>query len=112
MFSFTQQEKAVLVFLAASIFFGSFFLLLKKGHPELAEVFYLPIKQIIQKKVYINSATQEEWESLPAIGEYRASAIIAERKKRGRFQTTEDVRYVKGIGPYVFNQIKPYLRED
>ena len=112
MFFFTKQEKSVLIFFAVSIFFGSVFFLFKKQHPEFVKVFYLPVKQIVQKKVYINSATQEEWEALPAIGAYRASAIIAEREKRGRFQAIEDVRYVKGVGPYVFNQIKPYLRKD
>lgn len=76
------------------------------------EVFCLPVEQIIRKKVHINSATQEEWEALPAIGAYRASKIVETRESRGRFQSIEDIRYVKGIGPYVFNQIKPYLRED
>ena len=112
MFFFTQQERGVLVFLIVSIFCGSFFLLLEKGHPAFRKAFYLPVKQIIQKKVYINSATQEEWEALPAIGAHRASQIIEERKRQGRFQSIEDVRYVKGVGPYVFNQIKPYLRKD
>lgn len=112
MFSFTQQERSVLIFLVVSIFCGSFFLLLEKNHPAFVKVFYSPVQQIVQKKVYINSAGQEEWESLPAIGAQRASQIIEERERRGRFRSIGDIQYVKGIGPYVFNQIKPYLRED
>lgn len=112
MFYFTIQEKCALLFLAVSIFCGSFFLLMKKQYPPFAEFFYSPIEQIIQQKINIHSATQEEWESLPAIGVYRAKRIVEARTQRGGFRSIDDVRYVKGIGPYVFNQIKPYLCDD
>lgn len=108
MFSFTKQEKSVLIFFVVSIFCGSFFLLVEKKHPDIFEM----VEHVTRKKVYINSATLKDWESLPGVGAHRAVQIIEERKRCGRFQSIEDVRYVKGIGPYVFNKIKPYLRED
>jgi len=112
MFVLTKQEKGVLLFVACSIFLGSVFLLMQKRHPAVLRVFYEPVEQFLAEPVGINTASRDQWQTLPGIGPQRADRIVAERRARGGFARIEDVRYVKGIGPYVFNQIRPYLFMD
>jgi len=108
----TRQEKGVLMFIAFAVFLGSIFVLVQKRHPAFLRVFYDPIEQFLAVPIEINSASQDQWQSLPGIGPQRAQRIVEARRKQGGFASIEDVRYVKGIGPYVFNQIRPYLVRD
>ncbi len=110
--TFTSQEKIAIVFLAAAVFAGSLLSLIKKQHPVFFSQLTADGYRLPRRKINIHSAAQEEWESLPGIGAYRARMIIAERQRRGRFSSVNDVRYVKGIGPHVFNQIKDFLSDD
>lgn len=110
--SFTSQEKLAVLFLAAALFCGSFLLLVQKKHPGLFSMLTAAQPEKFYKKVNIHTAGQEEWESLPGIGSYRASMIVSARQERGGFQSINDVRYVKGIGPYVFNQIRDRLTDE
>jgi competence protein ComEA len=54
----------------------------------------------------INTATKEQLDSLPGIGETRAEAIIQYRTENGAFVTTDELRNVPGIGEDLFNEIK------
>jgi competence protein ComEA len=56
--------------------------------------------------VNINSATQEQLESLNGIGPVKAKAIIDYRAKYGRFTSLEDIKKVSGIGDATFDKIK------
>lgn len=58
------------------------------------------------KKVNINTATQDELESLSGIGEAIASRIIEYREQNGKFSKIEDLQNVKGIGNAKFGRIK------
>jgi competence protein ComEA len=62
--------------------------------------------------ISLNSASQKELEKLPGIGEEKAKAIIAEREKRGRFQSIDDLMDIPGITQKIFIQIRPYLYLD
>jgi competence protein ComEA len=57
----------------------------------------------------INSASQEELETLPGIGPVTAMAIIAYRQENGPFATIEDIQSVSGIGPKTFEKIKDLI---
>lgn len=60
-------------------------------------------------KVNINTATSEELQKLPGIGESIANRIITYRKENGKFKEIEDLKNVSGIGEAKFNNIKSYI---
>lgn len=60
-------------------------------------------------KVNINTATLEELETLPGVGEATAQAIIQERTDNGPFVSTEDIQRVSGIGEKKYAKLKDYI---
>lgn len=64
---------------------------------------------IEQDLLDINQATAEEFESLPEIGPVIAQRIVEYRDANGLFTTLEAIQNVAGIGPAIFEQIKPLI---
>lgn len=62
--------------------------------------------------VNINTAGQDELETLPGIGESTAREIIAYREKNGAFKTIRDIMKVPGIKEGRFETIKDYITAD
>jgi competence protein ComEA len=60
--------------------------------------------------VNINTATAEELQLLPGIGESRAKAVLALRKQSGGFKSVDELAQVKGIGTTVLDRMRPYVR--
>lgn len=58
------------------------------------------------KKVNINTATEEELESLKGIGPATAKNIIRYREEYGGFSSIEEIKNVKRIGDKIFEKIK------
>lgn len=61
-------------------------------------------------KLDLNTATQAQLEDLPGVGPATASAILDERKRRGRFKSVEELLDVRGIGPAKLDQIRDLVR--
>jgi len=59
--------------------------------------------------VNINTATQEQLETLPGLGAKVAQRIIDYRQKNGNFKKVEDLMNVKGIGEKSFLKLEPML---
>ena len=57
-------------------------------------------------KVNINTATKEELDTLPGIGESTANKIISYREEKGNFKSIEEIKEVSGIGDSKYEQIK------
>ncbi len=57
----------------------------------------------------INTATENELQELPYIGERKAKAIIRYRSRHGSFKRLEDLLEITEIGPKSFEAIRPYL---
>jgi len=60
--------------------------------------------------VNINTATAEELQLLPGIGEARAKAVIELRKRNGGFKSVDELAQVKGIGETALERLRPYVR--
>ena len=60
-------------------------------------------------KVNINTATKEELDTLPGIGESTANKIINYRKENGNFKSIDEIKEVSGIGDSKFEQIKDLI---
>ncbi len=56
-------------------------------------------------RIDLNSASAEELQALPGIGEVKAGAIVAYRNEIGPFSSVEEVVEVSGIGPATLNAI-------
>ncbi len=56
--------------------------------------------------ININTATIEQLQTLPKIGQSKAKSIISYREKNNGFKTIEEIKNVSGIGESVFDQIK------
>ncbi|WP_228288227.1 ComEA family DNA-binding protein [Thermosipho ferrireducens] len=60
-------------------------------------------------KININTATEQELETLPGIGKVKAKAIVNYRTENGNYTTYEDLLNVSGIGKVTLEKIKPYI---
>ena len=59
--------------------------------------------------VNINTATVEQLQALPGIGEFRARSIVADREANGPFRIPEDLMRVSGIGEGTMQDILDYI---
>ena len=59
--------------------------------------------------VNINTASAEELQLLPGVGEKRAEAIIGIRKSKGGFQSIDELIAVKGLGEAMLRKLRPHV---
>ncbi len=67
---------------------------------------------IFAGKVNINTASKDELDSLPGIGEKKAELIIEYREKNGKFKSLKDIVKVKGIGEKTYEKLEPLITID
>ncbi len=86
--------------------------------PNKAEVSEIYSKNLLMPKtqnagrgyIDINNASIEELDTLPGVGEKRATAIAEQRRKMGGFSTLRDTVCTEGIGIETFENIEPYIK--
>ncbi len=65
-----------------------------------------------QERISINTATQEQLETLPRIGPVLAERIIIYREENGAYATLDDLGAVEGIGPATLEAIADLITFD
>lgn len=60
------------------------------------------------QKININTATIEELNTLPLVGEKKAQYIMEYRQTKGNFKSIEELDSVKGIGEKTIEALKNY----
>ena len=63
----------------------------------------------IELQIDINHATWPELTLLPEVSETMARRIMEYREIKGQFDSLDEIKQVKGIGPRTFELIQPYF---
>jgi competence protein ComEA len=58
----------------------------------------------------LNRAERSDLEQIPGVGPKLAQAIVDHRDEKGHFQSVEQLRDVKGVGPATYDKVRPFLR--
>ena len=62
-----------------------------------------------RERIDLNSATINQLESLPGVGEVTAKAIVKFREKSGSFRRVEDLLAIRGISQAKLERLRPYV---
>ena len=68
-----------------------------------------PAKGVAGTPVNLNTATAEQLDSLPGVGQAMAARILEYRQKNGGFKKIEELMNIKGIGEKNFLKLKPLV---
>ena len=60
-------------------------------------------------RVDLDHAGVDELAALPGVGPSLAAAIVADRQAKGPFKTLTELDRVRGVGPAILQQIKPFV---
>ncbi|WP_233190427.1 MULTISPECIES: helix-hairpin-helix domain-containing protein [unclassified Sporosarcina] len=60
-------------------------------------------------KVNINTANENDFQTLPGIGPAKALAIVQYREEHGAFSQLDEIKNVSGIGDKTFEKLEPHI---
>ena len=114
---FNQRERMALVCLLIVLCIGVATAWFEKRAPEELENFRVEraavnVPQVEPEPTFIdlNSATTEDLERLPSIGEKMAVRIVEYRRVNGPFKTVRQLQEVRGVGSATLEKIAPFIR--
>ncbi len=105
----TEIARQDLLNLAAPLVDGQRIYVPSSEESQSTESGQRSLETTLASLVNINTANQEELESLPGIGSVRAKAIIAYRTQNGYFLSIEELLNVEGIGESTYNELKEFI---
>lgn len=116
LFDFSPAQLRVLAVLALTAMAMSTYLLLRTyGRPAGAQNPLPVVLGPVERKlsgvfvVDLNTSPGDSLELLPGVGGTLANRIVEHRQLK-RFEKAIDVTEVKGIGPKLYESIKPYVK--
>lgn len=68
-----------------------------------------PAPEPERASIDLNTASAEELQTLPGIGEKRAADIVADREKNGPYSFPEEITRIKGIGEETVAELLEYV---
>ncbi len=110
MFSFTKQERLVLIFLSAVCLLGLSLHYAFKTHPRLLDFINATDGQKLIKKIDVNKASHQELVDIPYIGEVTAQKIIDYRDNQGAIKNIDEIRSLRGINSSHYDIFSKYLQ--
>jgi competence protein ComEA len=110
-FWLTQKDQLIfgLLSFVALALMGVYWIRLSSWGTRTVEIERLPARQE-EFRIDANSATWVEWSQINGIGDGLARRIVADREENGPFQSVEDLRRVKGIGPKTLENLRPWVQ--
>lgn len=60
-------------------------------------------------RIDLDQAGVDELAALPGVGPSLAAAIVTDRQAKGSFKTLTELDRVRGVGPAILQQIKPFV---
>jgi competence ComEA-like helix-hairpin-helix protein len=109
MISLTQQERNVLIFLCFLLALGLFLTHGQKAAGCGSCFVQLYGNTSSSAPVDVNQATLRELVAVPGIGEKTAEAILRVRSLKGRFNSVEELRVVRGLSEKKLHELRKYL---
>ena len=103
MFSLTQEERRVILFLAGIALLGLGVSFLSKNNSPLKS--WVSVNENLGK-LNLNKADKEALLALPGIGEKLAQRILDYRRENERFLDLEDLKKIKGVTEYRYQKLK------
>lgn len=80
--------------------------------PSSEEAISEPVSAADDGKIDLNTADENQLQTLPEIGESRAAEILSYREKNGGFQSVEEIMRVPGIKESIYEKIRNRIRVD
>lgn len=110
MVTFNPQERKLIIILCSVITLGSAGQFVFKQYPGIYDIVNGIESERFYPRININSATSQELETIPYIGQYTARTIVEQRRKRGRFKSLEELKSVPGVRQGNYEIFHKYLR--
>jgi competence protein ComEA len=109
-FWLTHADQFVLAALLTIVLalLAAYWVRLTKWGTVPVEIEHLEPRQL-DFKIDMNTATWVEWGQLDGIGDALARRIVTDREQNGPFQSIDELRRVKGIGPKTLEKLRPWL---
>jgi competence ComEA-like helix-hairpin-helix protein len=66
----------------------------------------------LETAINLNTASMEEIEKLPGVGEDLARRIVEYRQTNGRFRRPEELLLLRGVGEKRFHALRPFIKTE